>query len=665
MLRTARKPRVSYAEVDSDADGLSSADEGGAVGARAGGSKGRGGKDRAGGDAYGTTKPARKKARRSSITSSKNKGKAKKASEPVKSPYSAGLVLDLPFDLLSEVCSYLDSADLISLAKVDKSFRTLFLSPETRSFWAKVRRRDGYELPKAMDELEFALLVHGKACQACGGGFAPTYLKLRHRLCQSCENDRQAATLQLLEMLNADIVCKYLISDLEDVNVALQELEDEDEQAREANERVRQAAVWTTKSRRKSGPAADPQDEGRAQRYVEECEKKREAANEEIERVEKQHRKLLQLKAEEARKKRIQATEEAAAKEKRTAEELKEDHEWTDEQADFYLSYRRHQVRQTPPQSAPSDDSKGWLKYRNAIQAFLDEAEAERQAEPGRRARRAFLEDSYTELKKEMDDELDGVFPGKNEFESLPAVKALWHPRDAELDEEIWAEELPSVRDVLRRFAEDTRVHAIRYILAAQTNRSVKSLSSRAADYPKDKYGDAFFRRATSSFFDHTLLGRRPVQYPAFVAGASNWGTLEHRLKRGISFKLISAVRGVIDAADLEVDTATPQDLDALGAAFRWPECPRKSSRSSRLSWMTMVSLIHRKGPGVRRLEAGEIVKLEFDPPSKKDLKGKGKAVETADDDADISEREAGSVSELSRSDDSGSEASEDEDDDA
>ncbi|BGP19292.1 hypothetical protein JCM10213v2_007379 [Rhodosporidiobolus nylandii] len=595
------------------------------------------------------TKPARKKARRSSITSSKNKGKAKKASEPVKSPYSAGLVLDLPFDLLSEVCSYLDSADLISLAKVDKSFRTLFLSPETRSFWAKVRRRDGYELPKAMDELEFALLVHGKACQACGGGFAPTYLKLRHRLLVPFMQ-----VLCSMPHLHRLAYCcvqsdsgKYLISDLEDVNVALQELEDEDEQAREANERVRQAAVWTTKSRRKSGPAADPQDEGRAQRYVEECEKKREAANEEIERVEKQHRKLLQLKAEEARKKRIQATEEAAAKEKRTAEELKEDHEWTDEQADFYLSYRRHQVRQTPPQSAPSDDSKGWLKYRNAIQAFLDEAEAERQAEPGRRARRAFLEDSYTELKKEMDDELDGVFPGKNEFESLPAVKALWHPRDAELDEEIWAEELPSVRDVLRRFAEDTRVHAIRYILAAQTNRSVKSLSSRAADYPKDKYGDAFFRRATSSFFDHTLLGRRPVQYPAFVAGASNWGTLEHRLKRGISFKLISAVRGVIDAADLEVDTATPQDLDALGAAFRWPD------------------LIHRKGPGVRRLEAGEIVKLEFDPPSKKDLKGKGKAVETADDDADISEREAGSVSELSRSDDSGSEASEDEDDDA
>jgi hypothetical protein len=46
------------------------------------------------------------------------------------------------------------------------------------------------------------------------------------------------------------------------------------------------------------------------------------------------------------------------------------------------------------------------------------------------------------------------------------------------------------------------------------------------------------------------------------------------------------------------------------------------------------VLLLMRHGPGVRKLEAGETVELAFDPPAKKDVKGKGKAVEDSDDDA-------------------------------
>ncbi|GAA5876672.1 hypothetical protein JCM8547_005770 [Rhodosporidiobolus lusitaniae] len=643
MTGRTKKPRKSYVEVDSDADWSSGGEERDVgSGSTSGTSRQQGGGRKAKGDTYGTAKPAKKKARRSSstVTGVRAGGKG------VKHKYDADLLLRLPFDLLAEICEHLDPLDLINLALVSKDFRKLFLSTTTRSIWTSMRRRDGYELPDGMDEYSFALLFYSPYCELCASLGAVSFYFLRMRLCRKCRKEKLVDGRQVrkLEHLHSDILdCVqtdngyYLLSELETVNEELQDAEDEDEQARVKLEKAR---VYTTKSRRRSSASTDEAKKADAvERYIEE---KREQLKEErkgIQRVRNRQSELAKMTIQRRLDEVQRLRDEAAAKKKSIGEDLIANYEWTDAQVAFYQDRASpYRLRQhVAPEASPSDDVHGWRSYRDAIQAYLDEQEAERQAVGPRQLRRDAIEDLHDTLVDELEDELGGIRPSLNEFLDIPEIRALWFPRGSSFDSAAAARTLPLGRTVFKTFVEQRRLDAVRAILSAQ-NKSI------AGSFPVETHGNDFFNLATSSFRSNSYrFGRwqlKLVSYIDFACEArSAYSTLNYSIRKGTSFKQVQAIRTCVAAAGLNEKTATIDDMNQLGTVFRWPTCPRKMSRNSVMNWTNMVQLIMRRGPGVRRLQAGEKVEIEVVSLSSKDVKGKGKAVEQDDDsDMDVDE---------------------------
>ncbi|GAA5895774.1 hypothetical protein JCM6882_001378 [Rhodosporidiobolus microsporus] len=536
MTKRTQKQRISYAEVDSDHEWPSSEDED-EVGARAGmskGGKGRGGgRGRGGGDSsYGIALPLKlkKKARRTTSAALGHEKCGRKLfndrGEPV---YDEDLLLKLPFDMLAEVCSHLDTTDLITLAKVSRALRKLLLSPATRSLWAVKRHQTGYDLPKDMNDIAFALFVCGRSCNGCGARWGSQYLFLR-------DMTRVAEHKERLES---------------------------------------QQWSWPT--------------------------------------VFSMTRNLTHH------------------------DDLRRNHGFTDEHISFYSS--RNPLRLPTiraPRNPPSVIPEEWKRYRLEVQACLDREEENRRAAPGREARTVFLKDRFHELKPSLVDEVGGVFPTFERFKDFDQIKQLWFPVTAQLDESTWPEQLPVVQSSLRSFAEQARVQAARVILAATEGVQLTSLSEDPADYPASEYGDAFFNRITSSFLTqadprHAEWSRRHrpalLPFPKCLPGFSNYGLMADRLKSGTNEKQVYAIRIVVEAAGLDVETTTVEEMDALGVAFKWPTCPTRSDRN-RKTWINMVPLVERLGPGITKLRAGARVKLQFFPPDAKDVKGKGKARE-------------------------------------
>ncbi|GAA5895833.1 hypothetical protein JCM6882_001392 [Rhodosporidiobolus microsporus] len=690
MTKRTQKQRISYAEVDSDHDWPSSEDEG-EVGARAGTSKGgkgkAGGRGRGGGDSsYGSAKPPKKKPRRSSAgtISGKNDDVASTTTkEPKKPKYNEDLLLQLPFDMLAEVCSHLDTKDLISLAKVSRDFRKLFLSSTTRSLWATKRRQDGYEPLEGMNELTFAHLLHGSGCQHCDALYARTTFIFRARLCDTCTREQFVTLSQVYahfkDLHDETLRCLqtehgfYRFADVEDVDTQLHDLEDEDDETRSRNQRLN---FGTTRSRRRaSAPTGEFKEPVAVKTFVEAKVTVLEKERKTVERVWERREELLDAEIEAMAASRAQERERERERTNRYAEELEIQYGWTSAQVDFYKTpWRRHRVKQSVPETAPADDVDGWASYQQAIQDLFDGEEAERQAQPGRQARRGVLRNLLNTLKDDLEDELSNVFPSFSEFQDLPEIRPLWHPADAELENETAAKKLPIGRTALRAFAERLRVEAIRQILSAQGNKPLRSFSSEPSAYPTDKYNEAFFTRITSLFFGTRVTGvysrtKVALPFPACVPNLDSYGLVQYGLGCAISYKQVCAVRAVVKAAGLDEDTVTADDLDELGAAFKWPTCPRSYMRSTNYRWIQMVEVITRRGPGVKKLMAGATVELEF---KAQDRKGKGKV--SIFDDSDDDERLVGLWSdeedvkpkiEQDESDDEGEEQDEDEDSDA
>ncbi|GAA5874086.1 hypothetical protein JCM8547_004823 [Rhodosporidiobolus lusitaniae] len=608
MTGRTKKPRKSYVEVDSDADWSSGGEERDVgSGSKSGTSRQQGGGRKAKGDTYGTAKPAKKKARRSSSTVTGVRAGGKE----VKHKYDADLLLRLPFDLLAEICEHLDPLDLINLALVSKDFRKLFLSITTRSIWTSMRRRDGYELPNGLDDYSFALLLYSPYCEVS--------LSLPALPVNTANASPDAAR------------CYYLPSELEAVNEQLQDAEDEDEQTRAELEKSR---VYITKSRRRSSAATNEVKEANAvERYVEEKKEQLKEERKGIQRVLDRQDELDDMEEQRYWDEVERLRNETTAKKKLLGEELVANHGWTDAQVSFYQDgrsqYRLHQ--HAAPEASPSDDVNGWRAYRDAIQAYLDEQEAERQAAGPRQIRRDAVEGLYDTLVDELEDELGGIRPSYQEFRDIPEIRTLWYPRDAKFDSGAAAKTLSLGRTVFKTFVEQRRLDAVRAILSAQDKSVVGT-------FPVEKYGNDFFSLAMSSFWQNSSrYGRgqlKLVSYIDFASGdCSAYSTLDYySIRRGTSFKQVQAIRTCVAAAGLDEKTATIDDMNQLGPVFRWPTCSRKMSRNSVLKWTSMVQLIMRRGPGVRKLQAGERVEVEFVSPSSKDGEGKGKAVEQNDD---------------------------------
>ncbi|GAA5895803.1 F-box protein [Sporobolomyces salmoneus] len=101
-------------------------------------------------------------------------------------------VLELPMDLIWEICTHLDVGDLLALSNTNKSFRSVVTGESSSMLFKRARQRIGLpELLSPMPDLRYAELMFGKGCNICGksnaGKVDPLY---RARICSACLKDK-------------------------------------------------------------------------------------------------------------------------------------------------------------------------------------------------------------------------------------------------------------------------------------------------------------------------------------------------------------------------------------------------------------------------------------------------------------------------------------------
>ncbi|GAA5898621.1 F-box protein [Sporobolomyces salmoneus] len=101
-------------------------------------------------------------------------------------------VLELPMDLIWEICTHLDVGDLLTLSNTNKAFRSVVTGESSRTLFKRARQRIGLpELLSPIPDLRYAELMYGKGCHICGkanaGKIDPWF---RARICQACYKDK-------------------------------------------------------------------------------------------------------------------------------------------------------------------------------------------------------------------------------------------------------------------------------------------------------------------------------------------------------------------------------------------------------------------------------------------------------------------------------------------
>ncbi|PPR03605.1 hypothetical protein CVT24_007594 [Panaeolus cyanescens] len=121
----------------------------------------------------------------------KGKGRQRVQKEQTDNP-----LLDLPFDIHLEICSYLGPMNLLNLARTCRGFHQLVVSDEFDLVWRNLRKSrfpDMPECPSGMTEPAFFELCFGRGCLVCGSKPTPSApLNLLHvweariRICAKC-----------------------------------------------------------------------------------------------------------------------------------------------------------------------------------------------------------------------------------------------------------------------------------------------------------------------------------------------------------------------------------------------------------------------------------------------------------------------------------------------
>jgi hypothetical protein len=256
-----------------------------------------------------------------------------------------------------------------------------------------------------------------------------------------------------------------------------------------------------------------------------------------------------------------------------------------------------------------------WSKCRQVIRTRLDE-EATRQAQ---NARQALLRPYYESFEVQEKNQRD-VFPHFVVFLKFKSILPLWESEDATIDDEIWQEVQRNVSKDLDKWEEGYRVETIRLILAAnQGLDSTSSLSNDPADYPESTYDNAFFSRMTSLFCTRGWSrahgrGLRVESYPSVAQGNPSWGS--HQLQSRITPRHIMIIRSLLEAAGLDPEISTYDDLEELEPSFVWVNDPRPTYRRRRFHryWLHLVRF-HSLLPLHARLPTDSPVRLTLSFP--------------------------------------------------
>lgn len=157
-----------------------------------------------------------------------------------------------------------------------------------------------------------------------------------------------------------------------------------------------------------------------------------------------------------------------------------------------------------------------------------------------------------------------------------------------------WKKSLKLVKQDIKASVESVRVQTIRTILAATRDVDISTLSNKASKYPATTYDDKFFKKVTSSFICRGwtwnlgagLYTTSLVHYPEYLSPQSPGydGVSTTPLR-------VSTLRAILQAADLDEETATEDDLEKLGTRLRWLEYPVYKKSRATWSWGALVGL--------------------------------------------------------------------------
>lgn len=294
---------------------------------------------------------------------------------------------------------------------------------------------------------------------------------------------------------------------------------------------------------------------------------------------------------------------------------LVEKYGWTEEQVAFYVRQADlFGTNDKMPKTSPENDREGasraytcpcrvltshyagWDAYQVEVQASL-EGIAKATAE--HRNYDALLP-IYKQYRRSA-----GAFaqrlPSMGELAELPVFKD-WLKHDCPpVDEALWESRLPQIEQTLQKYAEELRMTAIKTILHATTGVSTLKLSKDPADYPEDKYDEAFFARPTSLFFGTIKETGGVWGYTYRPASFAFPECLEHfhwtqwrpkptQLRKQTNQRHIFFVRLILRAAELDDDSCTSSDLDDLGERFIWQDNAPKSAQGRLFGWNNLVS---------------------------------------------------------------------------
>ncbi|GAA5938059.1 hypothetical protein JCM3775_005327 [Rhodotorula graminis] len=566
-----------------------------------------------------TTKP-KKRTRKRDLDPHAISNKAERKHTPQQTA-----LFKLPIELLDSIFSQVGSDDLLSLTKTCKVVRAALLGAHAAPIWKAAREQRKLPLPSSMTEQQLAELLYGKKCHACGStSSTELHYVFRCRLCRTIiRGDKLRRELKGVHPRAADCVAffdygiswdgkpqiDYLVRDLWAVSATLYELAEQDEVAEYALEAARLRT--STRSRRiKTVPEDLPQAdqlETFVKRRKEWVEKELEEIDAVREVVSQEESAALRLSwAEEAR-----VREEERRKVESLHGRLQTEHDWTEEQVEWYDDHDDHE---RVPDAALDDDADAWADFRDWIQAELEREAAATALRRARSARRAALEPYYRNFANSFDSEEKQILPSFHIIVDWPVFKPLWEPADAvTITDSIWRRVLPDIRKSFEQYQEEIRVEAIRAILAATRGVRIDSLSTDPSDYPEDEYDDDWFARPT-----HLFLGSRhdPHQmmtftnllpYPETLWRHSGGPDLRISIKSRIDEHQVLLVRLMLEAIEVDEEDAVEWDLSACGSWWRWRNNPYKArkERTRRYNWVELLAALRRRGPNITSLRSG------------------------------------------------------------
>ncbi|KAF9030726.1 hypothetical protein BDZ89DRAFT_1132267 [Hymenopellis radicata] len=102
-------------------------------------------------------------------------------------------LLEMPLDILYEVCSHLTIVDALNMALTTKALRTLLMNKAWSSVWRAVLANDPDGFPPKPDDInepQYAALICGLYCFKCGkDGYTSPLWCARQRLCEVCQRE--------------------------------------------------------------------------------------------------------------------------------------------------------------------------------------------------------------------------------------------------------------------------------------------------------------------------------------------------------------------------------------------------------------------------------------------------------------------------------------------